>query len=107
MCTGRAFFRVTDCSCRALIRGADTLSRSLRLVSQHVLGELDRLFDPDTAVTERAPLAVEERVARRVVQVHIEVVREDELHQAERVVGTWYLTKTDASNRSLIRPIDR
>src|SRR2546427_8437660 len=106
MCTGRAFFRVTDCSCRALIRGADTLSRPLRLVRQHVFGELDRLFNPDTTVAERAALAVEQRVARRVVQVHIEVVREDELDQAERVVGAWYLTKTHAASCALVRPVD-
>ena len=44
------------------------------------------LLEPHAAVAERAARAREQRVGRRVVQVDVELVREHELHEPERVL---------------------
>ena len=63
-------------------RRVDLLGRP----AEHPLRELRRLLDADAAVAERAHVLVEQVLRRRVVQVDVEVVREEELHEAERVL---------------------
>lgn len=78
----------------------------LRLVAQHPRGEADGIFDADTAVAERPGGTVEEAVARSVVQINAEMVREDELDEAERVVGARSLSEAEAGGDRRIRPVD-
>ena len=57
----------------------------------------DRVFDADASVTQWTLFLEEQPVARRVVQIDAEVIRKDELHQTERVVGAWPLTEAKTS----------
>ena len=55
---------------------------------QRVLRECLGLLEAHAAVAERAPTARKQRVGGRVVQVHVERIREEELHMTQRIPGT-------------------
>ena len=67
-------------------RGPQRLGRALGAAGEHERGERERLAEPDAAVAEVAPAACEERLRRRIVQVHVVHVRHHQLDAAERVV---------------------
>src|SRR5690606_22655980 len=59
--------------------------RVVGLPRQERVGEVEGLAEPDAAVAVGAHLLLEERLRRRVVKVDVPLVREHELHEAERV----------------------
>src|SRR5262249_4413147 len=66
-------------------RTPDPFSRPLGFVAEHVRRERFRLVEANASVAEVALDAFEQLLQRRVVQIHVEMIREDELHAAERV----------------------
>ena len=66
--------------------GLDLLRRPFGLVPQDPLRQLHRFLHPHAAVREIALRVREQAVGRGVVQVHVELVREHELHQPQGVL---------------------
>ena len=67
-------------------RLVDPFRRPLGLVLQHEARECRRIRDTHAAVTRRPLVVGEQATRRRVVQVHGELVREEELHVAKGVL---------------------
>src|SRR4029453_13895681 len=58
-------------------------------------------------MTQRAALTGEQRIGRRVVQVHAERVREQKLHMTERVLRPWSLAEQQSFHLAFVIPVDR
>src|SRR5690606_40699897 len=55
----------------------------VELRRKEIICKLERILEPDAAVREGAPVAVEELARRRVVEVDRELVGKHELHPAQ------------------------
>jgi hypothetical protein len=69
------------------------------------LRERIRLFEAHAAVTERTSPAREQRVGRRVVEVHVERIREEKLHVAERIPRAGTLAEEQLFQLVLVAPV--
>src|SRR5713101_8824888 len=78
------------------------LAGPLRLVSKDPDRQLLRRRHANTAMTEIATRFREQLCRRGVVHIHVVLVREHELDQAEGVLGTWELTDRKLSRAELL-----
>src|SRR5688572_19525058 len=87
-------------------RGANPFRGPLRLVTQQVGRQLDGALQPDTAVTQITGELVEEIPGRRVVQVDVVPVGEQELYEPQRVAGPRLLAELEVALIGGIVPVD-
>ena len=73
--------------------------------AQQILREPDGVFEPDAPMAQRPVFLVEQRILRGIVQVDVESVREQELHEAERVPWSGLLAEVQSRNRRVVVPI--
>ena len=80
--------------------------RQLGLVREQRRGELHRVLHPHAAVAVGAVGAGEQRLRRRVVQVDVVLVGEEELDLAQRIAGAGALADAEVVDVGR-RPVDR
>jgi hypothetical protein len=85
MITGKGFLQAYGRGLASAHRLHDALFGPFRLVGEDELRQRHRLFDANTAVTEVAPVALEELHGRRVMEIDVVLVGKDELDVAEGI----------------------
>src|SRR5690606_41947354 len=77
----------------------DALGGPFRLILQDEFSKLHGILNADATVAEIASRPRKQLRCRRVMQVDILVVRENELDVAQRVSGSWPLADAPLSSR--------